>query len=102
MADEVAGADKVAGADEDAAAGRGVRWDCSAMRQQASDVAQARSVADRIVLSFGVRQGDDTPGREQRVALTRRIALDPMTAKQLHEMLARLIAEVGRSQRSPG
>ena len=72
-----------------------VRWDHSAARTHASSVAAATGLAGRIVLSFGARVGEDAPGQEQRVALQRRIALEPVTAKNLHDMLSRLVAEAG-------
>jgi hypothetical protein len=84
------------------AGGPSIRWDSSAAHSQASTMAVARTVADRVVVSFGVRTGVDQPGREQGVALLRRIALHPMTAKNLHDMLGRLIADAGAVARKPG
>ena len=78
----------------------GVHWDRSAARTHRATVTAAASIADRIVLSFGMREGEDKPGAEQAVQLARRIALQPMTAKHLHDMLARLIAETAAT--SPG
>ena len=75
-----------------------ISWDSSAARSQVAAVASAVSVADQVVLSFGVRHGEDRPGSEQTVSLLRRIALQPMTAKNLHDMLARLLAEAGARQ----
>jgi len=45
------------------------------------------------LLHFGVRDGIDRPGQQQGVKLLRRLAMRPMTAKHLHDMLSRLIAE---------
>ena len=72
-----------------------VRWDQSAARTHAAPVAAAANLDGRIVLSFGARLGEDAPGQEQRAILQRRIALEPATAKALHDMLSRLIAEAG-------
>ena len=79
-----------------------VRWDHSAARAQVAIVTAAASVADRIVLSFGTRDGEDRPGAEQGVQLARRIALQPMTAKHLHDMLGRLLAEAAATMPGPG
>lgn len=84
------------------AAGSPVRWDQSAARTQAASVASVTAVADRVVLSFGVRHGEDAPGSLQGVELLRRIALQPMTAKHLHDMLARLLAEATATKPGPG
>lgn len=77
----------------DEGAASGIRWDRSAARSQVASIASVGSASDRVVLSFGVRHGEDAPGAEQGVTLLRRIALQPMTAKHLRDMLARLLAE---------
>ena len=82
-------------------AGQRVRWDRSAARQVVGVVAVANAQSDRIVLSFGTRRGEDQPGREQGVTLTQRIALHPMTAKHLHDMLSRLLAEAAANPSAP-
>lgn len=81
--------------------GQRVRWDGSAARGHRSDLAAATLVANQVVISFGQRQGEDRPGREQAVALQTRIALQPMTAKHLHDMLSRLVAEFAANQPNP-
>jgi hypothetical protein len=75
-----------------------IRWDRSAARDQTASLASAVSAQTRIVLSFGVHRGEDVPGAEQSVSLLRQVALQPMTAKHLHDMLARLIAEANASK----
>jgi hypothetical protein len=84
--------------------GRGpaIRWDRSAAQGYASAVAVANLEANHVVLSFGARRGEDFPGREQSVVLLRRIAMRPMTAKNLHDMLSRLIAEAAAAKAEPG
>jgi hypothetical protein len=85
-------------------AGRGpaIRWDRSAAQGYASAVAVANLEANHVVLSFGARRGEDYPGREQSVVLLRRIVMRPMTAKNLHDMLSRLIAEAAAAKAEPG
>ena len=73
--------------------GPAIRWDRSAAQGYACRVAVANLEANHVVLSFGARRGEDYPGREQSVVLLRRIAMQPMTAKHLHDMLSRLVAE---------
>jgi hypothetical protein len=84
--------------------GRGpaIRWDRSAAQGYAGAVAVANLEANHVVLSFGARRGEDYPGREQSVVLLRRIAMRPMTAKNLHDMLSRLIAEAAAAKAEPG
>jgi len=82
--------------------GQKIRWDASAASRHLSDVATATLTANHIVLNFGRRLGEDRPGREQGVALQGRIALQPMTAKHLYDMLNRLVAETAASQSAPG
>jgi hypothetical protein len=74
-------------------AGQRIRWDRTAARSNLCAVATAVNADDRIVLNFGTRTGEDRSGAAQGVSLTRRIAVQPMTAKHLHDMLSRLIAE---------
>ena len=79
-----------------------VVWDRSKMHGHVSTIASASSATDQIVLNFGVRQGPDKAGTEQGVSLTRRIVLQPMTAKHLHDMLSRLLAEATTTGENPG
>lgn len=75
-----------------------VRWNHASARTCVATVADARTVADQVVLSFGQRVGEDRPGAEQAVSLVRRIALTPMTAKHMHDLLSRLIADATSSK----
>ena len=81
--------------------GPAIRWDRSAAQGLACGVAVANLEANHVVLSFGARRGEDYPGREQSVTLLRRIAMQPMTAKHLHDMLSRLIAEAAAAKAEP-
>jgi hypothetical protein len=76
-------------------AGQGPRvvWDRSAVGVHFSTIATATPIAGEVLLHFGVRDGIDRPGQQQGVKLLRRLAMRPMTAKHLHDMLSRLIAE---------
>lgn len=71
----------------------GVQWDMGGMRTHASDVASATPGTDEVVLNFGVKRGADQVGGDVAVELLRQIGLRPNTAKHLHDMLARLLAE---------
>jgi hypothetical protein len=76
-------------------------WDRSALNECAGTIASAVSTSIGIVMSFGVRRGSDQPGQEQGARLERQIALSPMTARHLRNMLGRLVADAA-STKPPG
>ena len=82
--------------------GQPVRWDASAARSHRSDIATATLLANQVVLNFGHREGEDRPGHEQMAVLQARVALQPMTAKHLHDMLSRLVAEFAANKPDRG
>lgn len=71
-----------------------VRWDRSHQQDLSSTLVAARAREDHVVIDFGdVVSGE--VGNELSARLQRRIALRPVTAKRLCDMLARLTAEGG-------
>jgi hypothetical protein len=77
----------------------GIRWDASGARDLVSSIATATEADQRIVLNFGIRRGLDAPGQPRGATLARRVALHPMTAKHLHDILSRLLAETASNAR---
>jgi len=76
----------------------GVRWDTAAMRGHATDVVTASAARDEVVLNFGrTVPRDGALG----VALLQRIGLRPLTARHLHDMLGKLIAEADARANQP-
>lgn len=72
-----------------------LRWNTEGLRTQRCTLATASATPQEIILNFGSARGRDHPG-EVGVALLRRIALDPRTARQLRAMVHRLVADDGR------
>jgi len=90
-----------------AAAPSHLRWDTSDLVSHDCTLATANAADGKVILSFGAKLGhngpDVTQGGEISVNLLQSIALRPLTAKRLLEMLERLIAERdarGRSSHS--
>jgi hypothetical protein len=71
----------------------GVQWDLAGMRTHASDIASAVAGPAEVVLNFGARHGADRLGGDVGVSLLQQVELRPLTARHLHDMLARLLAE---------
>ncbi len=88
----------------DATDGRGlrVRWDRSASGDVASTIASATTASGDVIINFGARSAAGRPGEEEGVILIRRIALRPVAAKRLHDMLSRLLAEAGANISASG
>jgi hypothetical protein len=84
-----------------AAAPSHLRWDTSRLESHRCALAAASATEDEVILSFGTKLAhdgqekdrEDTHGREVGVKLLQRIALRPLTAKRLLEMLEKLLAE---------
>jgi hypothetical protein len=70
-----------------------LRWDTLQVESHRCALAAASTRDDEIVLSFGAKLAQGAQGKEVAVKLLRRIALRPLTAKRLLEMLDKLIAE---------
>ena len=56
-------------------------------------VANAIATREAVTLNFGLNQSGDRPRAEQSVELLHRIVLSPLTAKNLHQLLGKLIGE---------
>jgi len=79
-----------------AAASSHLRWDTSNLVSHDCTLATANAAEGRVVLSFGAKLAHHDPGGspgEITVTLLQSIALRPLTAKRLLEILERLIAE---------
>ena len=63
------------------------------METHSCTLATANAGTSDIVLNFGERQKRDEQGAEVGAALARRIALSPLTARNLATILRRLIDE---------
>ena len=75
-----------------------VRWETSGMRSHVCNVANTTSGPDEIILSFGAARSSGSPGNELAVQLIQRIALRPITAKHLLDMLSKLLADAEASR----
>ncbi len=73
-----------------APAGRGPRWDDAALQTHHGRLATATSTSTEIVVNVGTTHSD-SPASAISVRLLARIAMTPLTAKRLHDMLGRLI-----------
>ena len=71
-----------------------VRWDTSTMASQFCDVTSITARGNELVLNFGVVQQSGSQPAELAVSLKRQVALRPMTARNLRDMLRNLIAEI--------
>jgi hypothetical protein len=70
-----------------------LRWDTSQLTIHRCALASVSSTDDEIVLSFGAKLAQGAQGKEVGVNLLQSIALRPMIAKRLLEMLEKLITE---------
>jgi len=76
-----------------------LRWDIAEMDSHGCSLATASATPSEIVLNFGARRRRGDEPREVTAELVRRIALSPLTAKNLAATLRRLIDEHdGRSR----
>lgn len=95
------------GADDDPltspTAGRaeGVRWDTGAMRTLVSNIASASAVDGGVVLNFGSKHDSADISGATTLELLGRIRLEPRTAKNLHDVLARLVADALAQAKRP-
>ena len=69
-----------------------LRWDVNSVESHECSLATASATATEIVLSFGARKPPDPIG-EVTVELLQRVALNPLTAKNLAATLRRLIED---------
>jgi len=81
-------------ADAPVAAKQGApRWNTAGLKVSYCTVANAIATREAVTLNFGLNQSGDRPRAEQSVELLHRIVLSPLTAKNLHQLLGKLIGE---------
>ena len=68
-------------------------WNTAGLKVSYCNVANAIATREAVTLNFGLNQGGDRPRAEQGVELLHRIVLSPLTAKNLHQLLGKLIGE---------
>ena len=77
-----------------AAAGRApMRWDIAGAKSSYCNIANANATREAVVLNFGLSQSAERRGAELGIELLHRVVLSPLVAKNLHDLLSRLIAE---------
>ena len=72
---------------------RAIVWDVEQAHQLACDVANAQASADGVVVNFGATWRPDASQNCVAVRMLQQIALPPQTAKNLRDLLDRLIAD---------
>lgn len=70
-----------------------IRIDDSGVKSSYSNVCNANSTRDEVVLNFGINQSWDRTGSELEIQLHHRVIMSPHAAKRLHDMLGSLIDE---------
>ena len=70
-----------------------LRWNTAGLKVSYCTVANAIATREAVTLNFGLNQSGDRPCAEQSVELLHRIVLSPLTAKNLHQLLGKLIGE---------
>lgn len=70
-----------------------VRWDTSNLKSSYSNVCNATSTREEVVLNFGINEAWERGQKGIDVHLAHRIILSPFAAKRLSELLSKLIAE---------
>ena len=72
----------------------GLQWNTSGLTSASyCNVASAVATSQAVVLNLGQVQGAGGTQAESRIELLHRVVLNPRTAKRLHELLNRVIAE---------
>lgn len=66
------------------------RWDLTGMSSAYCNIATATPTRDAVAVHVGIVQGGDAR-TELKPELLHRIVLSPRTARQLHEILGRLL-----------
>jgi len=85
---------RVDGTATQAASGQaGTDWDASRASSAYCNVASAVATPEAVVLNLGQTQGGARAQSEVTVELLQRVVLSPRTAKNLHLLLNRVIAE---------
>lgn len=72
----------------------GLQWNTSGLASASyCNVASTVATPEAVVLNLGQIQSTGGAQAESRIELLHRVVLNPRTAKQLHELLNRVIAE---------
>lgn len=71
-----------------------VQWDFTGAQTYTSNVANSSAGPDDVVLNFGTTQRPSQASPEMTVQLQRKIALRPLTARTLRDMLRDVIADI--------
>lgn len=82
-----------AGADKSGAGEPRIRIDDSRMKSSYSNVCNATSTRDEVVLNFGINQSWDRGGSNLDIELHHRVIMSPHAAKRLHDLIGSLIDE---------
>ena|SRR6266498_1184970 len=75
------------------------RWDNSAVTSRRCALATASAAGEEVVLNFGAKVGRQDAAGDVRAELLQRIALRPLTAKNLKALLNRAISEYDQPRR---
>ena len=78
-----------------------VRWDTAGSKSSYCNVASAHATRDAVVLNFGLSHKDERGPAELSLELLHQVVLSPRVAKNLQDLLSRLIAEHGSSRGNP-
>jgi len=70
-----------------------IRWVTEAVRQHHSDVVSARAGESDVVLNFGTTKAAEGTDGAVTAILTRRVSLQPDSARRLRDLLRNVIAE---------
>jgi hypothetical protein len=70
-----------------------MRWDDSQMRSSYANVCNLSTSRDEVVLSFGILGPEAAARQEQSVAISDRVILNPVVAKQLAMMLEAVLRD---------
>jgi uncharacterized protein DUF3467 len=70
-----------------------VRWDTSQLQSSECNVASATSTPKEVILSFGVSRNRDGSDGELEVELLHRVIMDPVAARNLQQLLTKLVSE---------
>ena len=75
------------------AAASDIRWDMAAAKHHVSDVASALPGADDVIVNFGLTCAAEEADGAVSVRLTRRISMQPQTARRFRDLLRNVIAD---------
>ena len=70
-----------------------VRWDDSNLKSSYANVCNVSSTRSEIVVVFGLNQAWERGQEEMKIELTNRIILSPVAAKQMADLLNRVMGE---------